>query len=96
MPVFDFLARTYTVCDHWFSALPTGTQPNRLMAMSGTTGITDNARLFLPDQPLVCAWLSEHGITWCAYQSGHFLPFFALMRKLQDEIANSLALDALV
>jgi phospholipase C len=96
VPVFDFLARNYTVCDHWFAALPTGTQANRLMAMAGTTGIIDNAPLFLPDQPLVYDWLSDHGVTWCAYQSGHYLPFFALMRKWQDEIANSLALDVFV
>ena len=96
VPVFDFLARHYTVCDRWFSALPTGTQANRLMAMSGTTSLIDNARLFLPDQPLVYDWLTERGISWCVYQSGDFLPFFALMKRWQDEIATSLALDALV
>jgi phospholipase C len=96
VPMFDFLARNYTVCDHWFAALPTGTQANRLMAMGGATTIVDNAPLFLPDQPLVYDWLADHGVGWCAYQSGHFLPFFALMRRWQNEIANSLALDALV
>jgi phospholipase C len=96
VPTFDFFARNFTVCDHWFAALPTGTQANRLMAMSGTTSIVDNVPLFLPDQPLVYDWLTDHGITWCAYQSGHYLPFFALMRKWQDEIAVSLAHDALV
>jgi len=95
VPTFDFLARNFTVCDHWFAALPTGTQANRLMAMSGTTGIIDNAPLFLPDQPLVYDWLSDKGITWCAYQSGDFLPFFALMPRWQGEIATALALDAL-
>lgn len=93
---FDFLARHYTVCDHWFSALPTGTQANRLMAMSGTTSLVDNARLFLPEQPLVYDWLTERRVSWCVYQSGDFLPFFALMKRWQDEIATSLALDALV
>jgi phospholipase C len=96
VPTFDFFAHNFTVCDHWFAALPTGTQANRLMAMGGATTIIDNAPLFLPDQPLVYDWLAEHQITWCAYQSGHYLPFFALMRKWQDEIANSLALDVLV
>jgi phospholipase C len=96
VPIFDFLARNFTVCDHWFAALPTGTQANRLMAMGGATTIVDNAPLFLPDQPLVYDWLSEHGISWCAYQAGDFLPFFALMPKWQDEIATSLALDVLV
>jgi phospholipase C len=96
LPVFDFFARNYTVCDHWFASLPTGTQANRLMAMSGATSLIDNAPLFLPDQPLVYDWLTEHGVAWCAYVSGDFLPFFALMKRWQDEIATSLALDALV
>jgi phospholipase C len=96
VPTFDFLAHNYMVCDHWFASLPTGTQANRLMAMSGTTSLVDNASLFLPDQPLVYDWLTEHGVAWCAYQSGDFLPFFALMPKWQDIIANSLALDFLV
>jgi phospholipase C len=96
VPALDFFARNYTICDHWFSALPTGTQANRLMAMSGATSLIDNAPLFLPDQPLVYDWLTEHKVSWCVYQSGDFLPFFALMRRWQDEIATSLALDALV
>ena len=96
VPAFDFFARNYTICDHWFSSLPTGTQANRLMAMSGTTSLIDNAPLFLPDQPLVYDWLTDRNVSWCVYQSGDFLPFFALMRRWQNEIANSLALDALV
>jgi phospholipase C len=96
VPMFDFFARHYTVCDHWFASLPTGTQANRLMAMGGATTIIDNASLFLRDQPLVYDWLTDHAVTWCAYQSGHYLPFFTLMPKWQNEIANSLALDAFV
>jgi phospholipase C len=96
VPTFDFFARNYTVCDHWFASLPTGTQANRLMAMSGTTSIVDNAPLLLRDQPLVYDWLTDHNVHWCAYQSGHFLPFFTLMPRWLDEIANDLVLDALV
>jgi phospholipase C len=96
VPIWDFFARNFTVCDHWFAALPTGTQANRLMAMSGTTSLIDNAPLLLPEQSLVYDWLSEHGVSWCAYQYGDFLPFFALMPRWQGEIAASLALDALV
>ena len=33
IPVFDFFARNFVVCDHWFASLPSGTQANRLMAM---------------------------------------------------------------
>lgn len=34
---FDFFAKNFLVCDHWFSPLPASTQPNRLMALSGYT-----------------------------------------------------------
>ena len=92
VPMSDFLARNYAVCDHWFAALPAGTQPNKLMAMSGTTPLVDNAAVLLPDQPLVYDWLTDHGVRWCVYQSGDFFPFFTLMPSWQGEIATSLAL----
>jgi phospholipase C len=95
LPVFDFFARNFVVCDHWFCALPTGTQANRLMAMSGESSIVDNAPVFLPEQGLVYDWLTDHKVSWCAYQYGDFFPFFTLMKKWSAEIATSLALSRL-
>lgn len=95
VPTFDFFAKHYCVCDRWFSALPLGTQANRLMAMGGASSILDNAGLFLPDQPLVYDWLSNNKINWCAYQSGDFLPFFSLMSSWLGEIGTSLTLSEL-
>ncbi len=95
VPMFDFFARNFAVCDHWFAALPTGTQPNRLMAMGGGSTILDNAAVFLPDQPLAYDWLTSHRIPWCAYQWGDFLPFFSLMPRWLPEITTSLTLSAL-
>jgi phospholipase C len=92
VPIFDFFASNFAVCDHWFAALPTGTQANRLMAMSGTSSLIDNASLLLPDQELVYDWLTRNAVTWCAYQSGDFLPFFSLMPSWLPEILTSLAL----
>lgn len=94
VPTFDFFARNFAVCDHWFAALPTGTQPNRLMAMGGTSGILDNATVLLPDQHLVYDWLTEKSVTWAAYQYGDFFPFFALNGRFLPEIVTSLALSA--
>ena len=37
VPVFDHLAREFTICDRWFSSLPGPTQPNRAYALSGTS-----------------------------------------------------------
>jgi len=95
VPIFDFFARNYCVCDRWFSALPLGTQANRLMAMGGASSVLDNAGLFLPNQPLVYDWLSNNKINWCAYQSGDFLPFFSLMPSWLGEIGTSLSLSEL-
>lgn len=95
LPTFDFWARHYCVCDHWFSALPLGTQANRLMAMAGECRLLDNAQALLPEQDLVYDWLTAHDITWRAYQSGDFLPFFTLMASWLPEIAASLTLSQL-
>jgi len=93
VPMFDFLARNFAVCDHWFASLPAGTQPNRLMAMGGESSIIDNAPFLLPDQDLVYDWLNRHQVDWCAYQYGDFLPFFALMPKWLPRITSSLAFE---
>lgn len=37
MPVFDHLAREFTICDRWFCSLPGPTQPNRAYALAGTS-----------------------------------------------------------
>jgi phospholipase C len=95
VPTYDFFARQFVACDHWFAAVPCGTQPNRLMAMGGHSSILDNAAVFLPDQDLAYDWLTRQGVSWCAYQSGDFLPFFTLMPGWLPEITTSLALSAL-
>lgn len=93
VPTYDFFAKHYCVCDHWFSSLPLGTQANRLMAMSGTSSLVDNAGALLPDQPLVYDWLTANNITWRAYQSGDLFPFFTLMPRWAPQIAGDLTLD---
>jgi len=83
VPVADFFAREFLICDHWFSALPAGTQPNRLMAMSGTTRIDVNT-MPLPEQHLIYDWLSDRGITWRVYHEE--LPFYTMMLKWAPQI----------
>jgi phospholipase C len=89
VPVFGFFARNYTICDRWFSSLPAGTQPNRLMAMAGTSKIFHNTGpLKFPDQPLAYDWLTDNigENAWCSYQYGG-VPFFALMKRWFDDVA---------
>ena len=94
VPVFDFFARNFAICDHWFSALPCGTQPNRLMAMSGASDIYDNVPSVLdfPNQPLAYDWMTEKvgANTWCEFQWSGF-PFFFLMPNWRTKVAASLA-----
>lgn len=79
LPAMDFFARQYCVCDRWFAALPTGTQPNRLMAFAGYTWIDHNRGLLLPAHDLVYDWLSARRIRWRVYHHG--LPFFMLLEN---------------
>ena len=62
IPVTAALARSYCVCDRWFSAVPADTQPNRLMALCGTTMIDSTDAIkppfhLLPNQRTFFDWL---------------------------------------
>jgi phospholipase C len=76
VPMTRFLADQYAVCDRWFSSLPAGTQPNRLMAWTGTSLIDGNG--FLPPRdPLLLDWLERNHVRWRVYTSG--FSFFLLL-----------------
>ncbi len=75
--MMDFFARNFRICDRWFSCLPAGTQPNRLMAMSGYTLIDHNVHV-LPNQTLAYDWLENHDVPWRVYHQG-FFPFYTMM-----------------
>jgi phospholipase C len=89
VPIFDFFAREYCVCDHWFTPLPLGTQANRLMAMVGESKVVDN-ETGLSTQRLVYDWLSGNRVKWRVYISGGFFPFFTLMDGWTIQIAADL------
>ncbi len=86
IPVTDFFAQKFAVCDQWFSSIPASTQPNRLMAMAGYTLIDGNADV-LRDHYLVYDWLNDHRVNWRVYHEG--IPFFALMPRLIPELLGS-------
>ena len=93
VPVFDFFARNFAICDHWFSPLPAGTQTNRLMAMSGESQIHHNVSdpIDFPNQRLVYDWLDEvrSANNWCSYQWDG-LPFFSMMPSWWPRITAGL------
>jgi phospholipase C len=90
---YDFFARNFLVCDHWFAALPAGTQPNRLMAMAGYSSIFANGGSRLPHEYLAYDWLDDHHIPWCVYAKGN-LPFFCLDWDRLPTILESMTFDA--
>ncbi len=79
VPIMGFFARNYRVCDRWFSCIPAGTQPNRLMAMSGFTRIDTNQNA-LPNQMLAYDGLTSHNVKWRVYHHG-FFPFYTPMPR---------------
>jgi phospholipase C len=88
-PVTHFLASRSSVCDRWFSALPTSTQPNRLMALSGESlrdRTKEGANSLLRHQRLVFDWLDAHDppVRWRVYHDG--FPFLMLMPSQHERI----------
>ena len=81
LPVTRYFADEFAICDSWFGCIPTGTQPNRLMAMAGYTLLDINTAAIIPDHDLIYDWLEQRNsmVEWCVYHEG--FPFFMLMPK---------------
>jgi phospholipase C len=89
IPVTDFLARKFAICDDWFSCIPASTLPNRMMAMSGYTLVDHTpdgylqeiGNIFRNNPPdMVYDWLDRKNVSWRIYYSGTF--FFMQMPRL--------------
>ena len=89
IPVTDFLARKFAICDEWFSCIPASTLPNRMMATSGYTLVDHTPTGYLQEignifrnnpQDMVYDWLDRKGVSWRIYYSGTF--FFMSMPRL--------------
>ena len=58
LPVYEFLAREFCVCDHWFCSVPGATMPNRCYAAAGTSGgLRNNIK---PSRPYNLASFVRH------------------------------------
>jgi phospholipase C len=80
VPVFDHLAREYTICDRWFCSIPGATQPNRAYALAGTSeGIKEN---FSPTQ------LAFGGGGWSAPTIFELLPNSVSWKYYSHDIAG--------
>lgn len=68
VPVYDFLARSFQVCDRWFSSVPGPTWPNRLYAAAGESeGTTANRRPPIYDLEAFVRKLDASGVPWRWY-----------------------------
>jgi phospholipase C len=71
LPVYDHLAREFTVCNRWFSSVPGSTLPNRLYALAGSAaGSRDDVAR--PRPPLYqkssfVRHLDANGVSWRWY-----------------------------
>ncbi|MDQ2721195.1 MAG: hypothetical protein M3Z26_15715 [Bacteroidota bacterium] len=80
VPITHFLAKSFCVCDRWFSPLPTSTQPNRTMAFSGDSAIYKTALQAIPIPGNIFKWMNNNSIKWRVYHDG--LPFFLFYPEL--------------
>jgi phospholipase C len=83
LPVTHALAREYSVCDRWFASVPTGTWPNRLFLVAGTSDgrVTNSMPTFLYDMPTVFDRLDSDA--WKVYCDQ--IPNVTLFRSLAVE-----------
>lgn len=87
LPALHRLAQSYTICDHWFAAVPGPTWANRFFAHSGTSKgyVRMPDGLFHPhvhiyDQDTIYNRLTAAGKTWRIYHSG--MPQSMVLTKL--------------
>lgn len=84
VPISSFLASTYTVCDRWFAALPTSTQPNRTMAFCGDTTIDHTKTQLISAAGNIFDWMDRNEVKWRVYHDG--LSFFILYSRLWGKV----------
>jgi phospholipase C len=81
VPVYDYIARNWAVCDRWFSSLPGPTWENRLFAVTGGVGPKATPSIFghvpkafknapIYDRPAFVRWLDEADWRWYSHDPG--------------------------
>jgi phospholipase C len=81
LPIYDFLARRFCVCDRWFCSLKGATFPNRLYAVAGrAAGSRDNASPPVYHLPSFVRQLDASGASWRWYTHEVFATIWAVDR----------------
>lgn len=68
VPVYDFLASEFAVCDRWFCSVPGSTWPNRLSSLTGEARSKDNPKVPLFDRRSFVHALRDD-VSWRWYSS---------------------------
>ena len=81
LPIYDYLARTFCVCDRWFCSVRGATFPNRLYAVAGRcAGSRDNASPPVYHLPSFVRQLDAAGVSWRWYTHELFATIWAVDR----------------
>jgi len=88
LQIYDDLVKNYTVATQWFSALPGGTFPNRLCAITGHAPILENDEISRDDAgyleiPSVFDLLTDKNVSWRYYE--HDLTMLRMMKNYRLE-----------
>jgi phospholipase C len=102
VPVYDHLARTALICDHWHAAIPGETWPNRFVTLTGvltrdaygrfTPDNPDSTAEFDPiETPTIFDHLTAAGRTWHYYE--HDFAMLRLFSKYTFDQTNIQPID---
>ena len=80
LPMTNFLASNFCLCDKWFSPIPTSTQPNRTMAFSGDSSVYQTKGQLIGIDNDIFHWMEKRGVRWRVYHEG--FSFFSLYPTL--------------
>ena len=64
VPVYDFLAENFCICDRWFCSIPGPTLPNRLYSLCGTSGGHKEGSASLFNLPTFVRHLDKAHVNW--------------------------------
>jgi phospholipase C len=96
VPVYDYFADNYLVCDRWFCSVPGPTLPNRCFLFAGhSDGIVDNIQLGLHllthRVETIFDHLSAHDVSWNSYY--HDVPSLRFFKQFTASLDRIRKID---
>ena len=87
VPITNWLANTFCVCDRWHCPLPSSTQPNRTMALCGDSSIFNTKTQLISATGNIFDWMDKAKVRWRTYHDG--LSFFILYPSLWGHVLGN-------